>query len=51
MMPKERRLALFLKSQADNPKILRPGDTLELSLTTPDATIDLGTQRNTVVQG
>ncbi len=50
LLPKRRRLAWFLRKQAQNPKVLRPGDRLELSIATPDGVIDLGTQRNLIVE-
>lgn len=35
-------------TQAKNDKYLRDGDVVELSIRTPDGTIDLGTQQNKV---
>jgi 2,4-diketo-3-deoxy-L-fuconate hydrolase len=51
LLPPQKRYNLFLKAQLNNPKILRPGDTMELTIATPDGAIDLGKQTNKIVQG
>ena len=51
LMPTRKRFELFVKKQANNPRILRPGDTIELNIATEDGIIDLGTQRNRIVAG
>jgi 2-keto-4-pentenoate hydratase/2-oxohepta-3-ene-1,7-dioic acid hydratase in catechol pathway len=38
----------FFEGQAKNPRYLQDGDLLELSIRTPDGSIDLGEQRTTV---
>ncbi|CAM5265764.1 putative protein [Streptomyces glaucescens] len=48
LLPPAMKWKAFFTSQARNPKYLRDGDVLELSIRTPDGTIDLGTQRTTV---
>jgi len=45
-----RRQALVRREAARNTKRLRPGDVVEASIGTDDGSIDLGTQRNEVVQ-
>ncbi|MEM7016395.1 MAG: fumarylacetoacetate hydrolase family protein, partial [Pseudomonadota bacterium] len=49
MLSTEKRLSIFLNSQAKNPKVLRPGDQISLSIATPDGTLDLGVQNNRIV--
>jgi 2-keto-4-pentenoate hydratase/2-oxohepta-3-ene-1,7-dioic acid hydratase in catechol pathway len=46
--PKPPQVQAFLKREASNPKYLRHGDILEVSITTNDSAIDLGTQRTAV---
>jgi 2-keto-4-pentenoate hydratase/2-oxohepta-3-ene-1,7-dioic acid hydratase in catechol pathway len=46
--PKAPELKAFLKREASNPKYLQHGDILEVSITTNDSAIDLGTQRTAV---
>ena len=46
--PPEAKFAAFLIREACNPKYLRHGDVLELSIATNDGAIDLGTQRTAV---
>ena len=44
-LPPARKWKIFLSRQARNPRFLQDGDLMELSATTPDGTLDLGTQR------
>ncbi len=46
-----RRQALLRRVGGKNPKRLKPGDEVEASIRTDDGSIDLGTQRNRVVEG
>jgi 2-keto-4-pentenoate hydratase/2-oxohepta-3-ene-1,7-dioic acid hydratase in catechol pathway len=48
LLPPSVRWKTFFKRQADNPKYLKSGDVVELSVATDDGTIDLGTQRTVV---
>ncbi|GHG99960.1 fumarylacetoacetate hydrolase family protein [Streptomyces lanatus] len=48
LLPPAMKWKAFFNSQAKNDKYLRDGDVLELSIRTPDGSIDLGTQRTTV---
>lgn len=48
LLPPRTKWKAFFTSQAKNPKYLRDGDLLELSIRTPDGSIDLGTQQNKV---
>jgi 2-keto-4-pentenoate hydratase/2-oxohepta-3-ene-1,7-dioic acid hydratase in catechol pathway len=43
-----KRREKFTRAQLDRTRFLEPGDTLELSIKTPDGAIDLGTQRNAI---
>ena len=47
-----KRIAMFLDGErAGNRRYLRPGDRLKLGIRSPDGTVDLGEQKNTVVAG
>src|SRR5271163_2580122 len=46
--PKPQELNAFLKREASNPKYLKHGDILDVSIATNDGAIDLGTQRTSV---
>ncbi len=45
-----KRRRKFTQAQLQRTQFLQPGDTLELSLRTPDGAIDLGAQRNLIAQ-
>jgi 2-keto-4-pentenoate hydratase/2-oxohepta-3-ene-1,7-dioic acid hydratase in catechol pathway len=48
LLPPAVKWKAFFKRQANNPKYLQHGDVAELSVTTDDGAIDLGTQRTAV---
>ncbi len=48
LLPPAVKWKAFFKRQANNPKYLKHGDTLELTIATDDGAIDLGTQRSRV---
>lgn len=48
LLPPAMKWKAFFSRQAGNPKYLRHGDVVELSVTTDDGAIDLGTQRTSV---
>ena len=48
LLPEERRLALFLRSQSGRREYLQPGDRVHATIRTPDGAIDLGAQENLV---
>src|SRR5262245_43080351 len=48
LLPPAVKWKAFFKSQANNPKYLKQGDVVELSVATDDGAIDLGTQRTAV---
>jgi 2-keto-4-pentenoate hydratase/2-oxohepta-3-ene-1,7-dioic acid hydratase in catechol pathway len=48
LLPPGVKWKAFFKSQANNPKYLKHGDVVELSVATDDGAIDLGTQRTPV---
>ena len=48
LLPPAVKWKAFFKRQANNPKYLQHGDIVELSVTTDDGAIDLGTQRTAV---
>lgn len=50
LLPPAKRWKLFGKAQARRP-YLQPGDIVEASITSRDGRIDLGTQRNRIVDG
>jgi 2-keto-4-pentenoate hydratase/2-oxohepta-3-ene-1,7-dioic acid hydratase in catechol pathway len=48
LLPHSLKWKAFFKRQTDNPKYLKDGDLVEVSIATDDGAIDLGTQRCTV---
>ncbi|WP_181723064.1 fumarylacetoacetate hydrolase family protein [Nocardia gipuzkoensis] len=50
LLPEARKWALFAKIQSQRP-YLQPGDVVEASISSADRTIDLGVQRNLIVNG
>ena len=48
LLPPAAKWNAFFRSQAKNPKYLKHGDIVELSVATDDGAIDLGTQRTAV---
>lgn len=50
LLPEQKKWEIFVKKGAQNPNFLHPGDQVEARITTDDGTIDLGIQRNTIVQ-
>lgn len=48
LLPPAMKWKAFFSRQAGNPKYLQHGDVVELSVTTDDGAIDLGTQRTSV---
>ena len=48
LLPPAVKWKAFFKRQANNPKYLKHGDSVELSVATDDGAIDLGVQRTTV---
>lgn len=50
LIPEKKKWEIFLKVQAARPQYLKPGDLVEASIRSADGSIDLGTQRNRIVQ-
>ena len=50
LLPAETKWKMFFKRQAQNPKYLKDGDVVEVTIGTDDGAIDLGRQR-TIVRG
>ena len=50
LMSPEARFKAFMKSQLEHDRYLQPGHELETTIATPDGEIDLGVQRNTIVE-
>jgi 2-keto-4-pentenoate hydratase/2-oxohepta-3-ene-1,7-dioic acid hydratase in catechol pathway len=48
LLPAHVKWRMFLSGQEKNPKYLRDGDTVQVSVATDDGAIDLGSQRNVV---
>ena len=48
LLPPATKWKLFFERQAANPRYLDDGDVITATIATPDAQLDLGTQRNTV---
>ena len=48
LLPAATRWKLFFQRQARNPRYLQDGDVITATIASPDARLDLGTQRNTV---
>jgi 2-keto-4-pentenoate hydratase/2-oxohepta-3-ene-1,7-dioic acid hydratase in catechol pathway len=49
-MPEATKWKLFLKAQEGRPQYLKPGDVVEARIRSADGVIDLGVQRNRVVE-
>jgi 2-keto-4-pentenoate hydratase/2-oxohepta-3-ene-1,7-dioic acid hydratase in catechol pathway len=49
LLPEKKKWELFMKVQAGRTRYLQPGDVVEARIASPDGSIDLGVQRNTVV--
>jgi len=49
LLPPATRWKLFFRRQAANPRYLRDGDVITATIASPDAQLDLGTQRTTVI--
>lgn len=50
LLPERKKWELFFKIQARRPQYLKPGDLVEASIRSADGAIDLGVQRNRIVQ-
>ncbi len=50
-LPAQQKLEILLESQADNGRYLKDGDIIRCEIKSPDGTIDLGEQKNLVVNG
>jgi 2-keto-4-pentenoate hydratase/2-oxohepta-3-ene-1,7-dioic acid hydratase in catechol pathway len=48
LLPADVKWKRFMSGQENNPKYLRDGDTVDVSVATDDGAIDLGSQRNVV---
>ncbi|MER5764726.1 fumarylacetoacetate hydrolase family protein [Streptomyces sp. NPDC002082] len=48
LLPPAKKWRAFFARQEKNPAYLKPGDTVTTSIATPDASLDLGTQRTPV---
>ncbi|MFD8100223.1 fumarylacetoacetate hydrolase family protein [Nocardia fluminea] len=51
LVPPALKWKIFFNKQASNPRYLRDGDVVELTVSTPDGALDLGIQRTTVRHG
>ncbi len=51
LLPEAKKWEIFTKSQLKRPQYLQPGDKVETSIRSADGAIDLGVQRNMIVQG
>jgi len=51
LFPERVKWKVFLKVQAKRKQYLRPGDVVETRIRSADGTLDLGVQRNVVVEG
>jgi 2-keto-4-pentenoate hydratase/2-oxohepta-3-ene-1,7-dioic acid hydratase in catechol pathway len=49
LLPPATRWKLFFNREAANPRYLRDGDVITATIASPDGSLDLGTQRTTVV--
>lgn len=49
LLPDDMKWSAFLSSSKSNPRYLKPGDRLRLSIRTDDGALDLGTQENLIV--
>lgn len=50
LLPEATKWRMFMKVQAARPQYLKPGDVVEARIFSTDSEIDLGTQRNRVVE-
>lgn len=50
LLPEALKWKIFMKMQAKRSQYLKPGDAVEARIVSPSGRIDLGTQRNTVVE-
>jgi len=50
LLPERVKWRMFLKMQASRPHYLKAGDKVESRIASPDGTIDLGVQRNKVIE-
>ena len=50
MLPEDMKWRMFFKVQARRPQYLKVGDIVESRISSPDGVIDLGVQRNVVVE-
>lgn len=50
-VPDQLKWRVFVNGQLRNQRYLQPGDVIESRIRSDDGTIDLGVQRNTIVQG
>ena len=50
LLPEATKWRMFMKVQAARPQYLKPGDVVEARIFSADSEIDLGTQRNRVVE-
>jgi len=51
VIPESKKWEIFKKRGAQNPAFLKPGDKVEARIATDDGALNLGTQRNLIVQG
>ena len=51
LLPDQKKWEIFKKRGAQNPAFLQPGDKIDARITTDDGTLNLGAQRNLIVQG
>ncbi len=51
LLPEAKKWDIFMKLQMKRTQYLQPGDKVETSIRSADGAIDLGVQRNTIVQG
>jgi len=51
LLPEQKKWEIFKKRGSQNPNFLKPGDQIAARIATDDGAIDLGIQRNTIVQG
>ncbi|MBL7501965.1 fumarylacetoacetate hydrolase family protein [Frankia sp. CNm7] len=51
LLPPATKWKTFFRSQARNPRYLKPGDVVEASIATPDGALDLGRQRTVIREG
>lgn len=51
LLPEATKWAMFKKMQGKKPNYLKPNDVMELTVRSADGRIDLGVQRNRIIQG